>query len=216
LHVEPSGRPIDRAVAVWDILRMRGRRRIVIGLGTAVLAAGCGGAVATASHNSGAAATVLTSYHGKYRDPAGWTVEVPPSWHLVRFHGSKGGVSAAGAQLSNIRLPAPTVIPGYPIQSPLGRRPARGVGLVIATDTETGLPGRSPGRILTPPLPTPDQHGWSVGSAYSGNPYIETLWFRGNHQTFIASVKVGAKATHADLATIDSIIHSLRFRHSRH
>jgi hypothetical protein len=45
----------------------------------------------------------------------------------------------------------------------------------------------------------------------SGNPYIETLWFRGNHAIFIASVKVGTKATSADLGAIDRIIHSLRF-----
>ena len=156
----------------------------------------------------------VISGHGArvYRDPAGWTIEVPQGWHLVRFSGSKGGVSSAGAQVSDVRLPAPKVIPGYPIQAPLGAQPARGLGLVIATDSETGLLGESRGYIKVPPLPSPDQCGWSVGSASAGQPYIETLWFTGNHKTFIASVKVGAKATGTDLATVDRIVHSLRFQ----
>ncbi len=156
----------------------------------------------------------VTGHSGRmYRDPAGWTVDVPSGWHLVHFSGSNGGVAAAGAQISNVRLTGPRVIPGYPVQSALGRQPPRGVGLVIASDTETGLPGRSRGYILAPPLPAPDQHGWNVGSTLvaSGNPSIETLWFRGDHETFIASVKVGTNATSADLRAIDRIIHSLHF-----
>ncbi len=92
----------------------------------------------------------------------------------------------------------------------------RGIGLVIATDSETGLPGESRGYIKMPPLPSPDQCGWSVGSALAGQPHIETLWFRGNHKLFIASVKVGASATGADGATVDRIIHSLHFQSARH
>lgn len=145
------------------------------------------------------------------RDPAGWTVEVPHGWHVLRFSGSDHGVSGAGAQISNVRLPAPRVISGYPIQSSGLVLPPRGVGLVIATDNETGLPGNSRGYIKVPPLPAPSQCGWNVGSALGGSPYLETLWFRGNHRTFVATVKVGPKATGKDLAAIDSIIHSLRF-----
>jgi hypothetical protein len=89
--------------------------------------------------------------------------------------------------------------------------PARGVGLVIATDSETGLPGESPGHIAVPPLPDPDQCRWSVGSSLAGEPYVETLWFRGNRKLFVASVKVGPQATGTDLAVLDKIIHSLRF-----
>lgn len=119
---------------------------------------------------------------------------------------------------SNVQLPAPSVIPGYPIQSKLGRRPPRGIGVVIATDTETGSPGRSPGYIVVPPLPAPDQHGWNVGSTLvgSGQPYIETIWFRGDHKMFVASVKVGTKASRANLAVVDRIIHSLTFRPRGH
>lgn len=155
---------------------------------------------------------------GTYRDPAGWRVNVPAGWHVVRFSSTKGSVSAAGAQFSNVPLPAPSAIPGYPIQSKLGPRPASGIGLVIATDTETGLPGRSPGHIVTVPLPAPDQHGWNVGSTLvgSGQPYLETLWFKNHQTTFIASVKVGTKASRADLAAIDHIIDSLHFPGSKH
>jgi hypothetical protein len=151
-----------------------------------------------------------------YRDPAGWTIEVPHGWRLVHFSGSKRGVSSAGAEISNVRLPAPKVLPGYPTQAPLPAQPARGVGLVIATESETGLPGESRSYIKTPPLPSPDQCGWSTGSALAGQPYIETLWFTGNRKTFIASVKVGAQATGTDLATVDKIVHSLRFPSAGH
>jgi hypothetical protein len=154
-----------------------------------------------------------------YQDPAGWTAKVPDGWHVLRFSGSDGGVSGAGAQISNVRLPAPRVISGYPVQTNGRALPARGVGLVIATDNETGLPGKSHGYIKVPPLPAPSQCGWNQGSALGGQPYLETLWFRGNngnHGTFVASVKVGPKATGTDLAAIDSIIHSLQFRRSGH
>jgi len=49
-------------------------------------------------------------------DSAGWTVDVPAGWHAVRFSVSTGGAASAGVQLSNVRLPAPSVIPGYPVQ----------------------------------------------------------------------------------------------------
>ncbi len=45
-----------------------------------------------------------------------WTVDVPAGWHAVRFSVSTGGAASAGVQLSNVRLPAPSVIPGYPVQ----------------------------------------------------------------------------------------------------
>ncbi|HKF34600.1 MAG TPA: hypothetical protein VKB37_19740, partial [Jatrophihabitantaceae bacterium] len=46
---------------------------------------------------------------------AGWTIEVPPGWHAVRFSDSKDGITSAGVQLSNIQLPPPVLRPGYPI-----------------------------------------------------------------------------------------------------
>jgi hypothetical protein len=152
-----------------------------------------------------------------YRDPAGWTIDIPRGWRLVRFTGSKGGVSSAGAEISNVPLPSPKVLPGYPVQADGLALPHQGVGLVIATDTEKGLAGKSPGWIAVTPLPSPDDCGpWNVGSAPAGQPYLETLWFTGNRRTFIASVKVGPDATGTDLAIVDRIIHSLRFRSAAH
>ena len=115
-----------------------------------------------------------------YRDPYGWVIEIPHGWNLVPFSSSAKAVSSAGAQISNVRLPAPRALRGYPIQADGRGLPARGIGLVIATDSETGLPGRSHGYIVAPPLPTPDQCKWSVGSALAGQPYIETVWFPGS------------------------------------
>lgn len=150
-----------------------------------------------------------------YHDPAGWTIDVPRRWHLVPFESSHGGVSAAGAQISNVRLPAPHVVPTAPIQAQVGASPARGIGLVIATDSEKGLVGESPGYIVMPPLPTPDQCKWSTGSALAGQAYIEILWFRGDHKSFVATVKVGPHATGKDLATVNRTIQSLRFGSAR-
>jgi hypothetical protein len=160
---------------------------------------------------------ILESGSRVYRDAAGWMIDVPPGWQLVPFSSSKGGVVSAGAQISNVPLPAPSVLPGYPIQAPLRAQLAGGVGLVIATDSEPGLPGESRGGYITVRrLPAQDQCGWATGSALAGQPYVETLWFRGNGKTFIASVKVGPKATGTNLAAVDSIVQSLRFRPTGH
>ena len=87
-----------------------------------------------------------------YRDAAGWTIEVPPGWHAVRFSDSKDGITSAGVQLSNIQLPPPVLRPGYPIQVNDHVLPARGVGLIIATDPDPKL---SDDPVAVPPLPAP-------------------------------------------------------------
>jgi len=125
-------------------------------------------AVAVAACGSGGSQAVATGQHGRvYRDSAGWTVDVPPGWHVVRFTDSKTGVVSAGVQLSNVRLPAPSLLPGYPIQVNNRDLPARGVGLIIATDTDPRL---SRGFVAVPPLPGPDGRGWDVGSSLGGRP----------------------------------------------
>jgi hypothetical protein len=131
---------------------------------------------------------------------------------VIRFSDSNGGVDSAGAQISNVRLPVPAVVPGYPIQVNGRLLPSRGIGLIIATDSQRGL---SDGILAVPPLPTPLGPKWVVGSALAGEPYIETLWFRGQGETFIASAKVGPKAGAADLKALAGIIRSLRLRPPR-
>lgn len=180
------------------------------GLIPVIMAAACGaggGAASTASH------PVHT-----YRDAAGWTIEIPPGWHAVRFSDAKDGITSAGVQLSNIPLPSPALAPGFPIQVNGRVLPARGVGLIIASDTDPRL---TRGPVAVPPLPAPDAPDgwkyWNAGSASAaydskgnGSPYIQMLWFRVNGATFIACAKIGAKATSGDLKAVAAIVQSLR------
>lgn len=172
------------------------------GLIPVIVAAGCtaGGSISLTATDQG----------HTYRDAAGWAIEVPPGWHAVRFSDSAGGIISAGVQLSNVQLPAPQLRPGYPIQVNGRLLPARGVGLIIATDTDPKL---SRPAVAVPPLPAPGApkawRYWGGGSASAGSPYIETLWFRANRTTFIASAKIGPKATTSDLTAVDTIITSL-------
>lgn len=176
------------------------------GLIPAIAAAACGSTTLTVGQQG-----------HTYRDAAGWTIEVPPSWHAVRFSDSRDGITSAGMQLSNVQLPRPTLVPGYPIQVNAGILPARGVGLIIATDTDPKLPH---GPVTVPPLPAPSApkawRYWGGGSASAGyngmpgSPDIEMLWFRAHGTTFIACAKIGPKATSGNLKAVDAIVESLR------
>src|SRR5215471_2219075 len=52
-----------------------------------------------------------------YHDASGWVIRVPAGWHVRPFRSSVDGASAAGVQLSNVKLPAPMVVPSFPIQA---------------------------------------------------------------------------------------------------
>jgi hypothetical protein len=175
----------------------------LIGLIPLIAAAGCG---------AGGSTTLTASHQGHtYRDDAGWTIEVPPGWHAVRFSDSEDGITSAGVQLSNVRLPPPKLVPGFPIQVNGEVLPAHGVGLIIATDTD---PKVQRGAVAVPPLPARSAPNawryWSGGSAPAGSPYIEILRFRVNGTTFIACAKIGPKAASDDLKAVDAIVQSLR------
>ncbi len=144
-----------------------------------------------------------------YRDPAGWTIQVPPGWRVTRFTDAGGATAVTGAVISNVRLPAPDLLHGYPIQINGRVLPGRGIGLVIANDPSRSL---SIGALPSPPLPSPDgkEDRWSIGSAPSGSPYMETLQFRRADTTFIASAQIGAHASRANLRALGSVITSLR------
>jgi hypothetical protein len=68
--------------------------------------------------------------------------------------------------------------------------------------------------MAVPPLPSPQAPDgwkfWNAGSAAAGAPYIEILWFRVRSATFIATAKIGPKATSGDLRAVAAIIESLR------
>ena len=146
-----------------------------------------------------------------YRDGAAWTIQIPPGWHAVRFSDSKDGITSAGVQLSNVQLPPPALAPGFPIQASGDLLPARGVGLVIATDPD---PKVAHGPVTVPPLPAFDAPDgwkyWNAGSSSAGVPYIEILWFRARGATFIATAKIGPKTANSDLKAVAAIIQSLR------
>jgi hypothetical protein len=180
----------------------------LIGLIPVIAAAGCGAP-------GGIALTASPQGH-TYRDRAGWVIEIPPGWHAVQFSDSKDGITSAGVQLSNVQLPPPVLRPGFPIQTS-AVLPARGVGVVIATDTDPKL---AHGPVAVPPLPAPHApDGWKYWNAGSvsagfggaeGGSDIESLWFRVHRMTFIACAKIGPKATSGDLKAVGAIIRSLR------
>ena len=72
-----------------------------------------------------------------YSDGGGWSIMVPPGWHVLPFREVHDGITAAGAQLSNIPLPPPSVIPGAPPQVRI--LPAYGISLAIAAGADPGL-----------------------------------------------------------------------------
>ncbi len=174
---------------------------VLVAVGCLLTIGACGGARL--------ATQVAGSSSRTYRDSAGWTVSVPAGWHVVRFHESSDGITAAGALISNVRLAAPPVVSGYPIQVNARVLTGRGVGLIVASGK---APKMSPGALVTPPLPSPDgpEHRWSIGSALAGDAFLETLWFRVGGRTFVASAKVGPNVSSADRHALATIIRSLR------
>ena len=140
-----------------------------------------------------------------YQDSAGWTITVPPGWHVAPFSDTQDGITTTGVQLSTDPLPLPAVIPGNPVQVNSQVLPADGIGLTIAADTDTGP---SDGPVAVPPLPYPQ--GWTTGSALAGSPYIRGLSFRVGSTTFAACAKVGPRVTSADHAALTAAIHSIR------
>ena len=100
--------------------------------------------------------------------------------------------------------------------------PARGTGLIIASDTDPEVPHY--GRLTVPPRSAFDApNGWkywnagSCSAAFAGTaspgagcPDIEILWFRVNGTTFVATAKIAPKATHGDRNAMDAIVRSLR------
>lgn len=189
---------------------MRQGLRLLTGLIPVIAVAGCGspGYNATASQTAASSQTVAPSQH-TFRDTTGWAVKVPPGWYEVPFSDSSGDVTAAGVQLSNVKLSPPVLRPGLPIQTS-AVLPASGVGVVIATDTDAKVPH---GPMAAPPLPA--FHGpngwkyWNAGSAVAGNPVIEILWFHDHGKTFVATVKIGPKATSGDRKAAGTVIQSL-------
>jgi hypothetical protein len=138
-------------------------------------------------------------------------ITVPPGWHVAPFSDTQDGIATAGVQLSNVPLPPPAVIPGYPVQV-LGRAlPAHGIGLTITADTDTGS---SDAPVAVLPLPYPDR--WAKSSSgprmrgSAGGSHVEVLWFRIGSTVFDACAKIGPWVTSADRAALAAAIRSIR------
>jgi hypothetical protein len=161
-----------------------------------------------AACSAGQPARLAVSRHTQtYHDSSGWSIKVPPGWHAVPFRDSNHGITSAGLQLSNVALPPPSLVPGYPIQVNNSVLPARGIGLIIATDTDREL---SHYVVRKLPLPAPNGHYWTIGSSLGGTPYLELLWFDAHGKTFIACAKVGPNVTRDDLKAVAAAVRSLR------
>jgi hypothetical protein len=178
------------------LMRIIGRYLSAIVIVPVLAAAAC----STATSNVTYSATTAV-----YRDHAGWRIAFPRTWHVVRFVAVHGSARAVGIQLSNVRLPRPQLVLRAPIQVSGEVLPRRGIGLVIATDSDRRLDRY---RVSKPPLRYPD--GWLTGSALGGAPYMRELWFRVHDVVLLATVKVGPGARQHDLTTLAKIVRSIR------
>ena len=173
--------------------------------------AGClvGSCLALGACTSSGTGSLLVSDHTQvYRSAYGWSIEVPPGWRARQFSDTNKGFTSSGVQLSNVKLPLPRLVPGYPIQVNGQVLPGNGIGLIIATDPDPKMQGGPVHQQL--PLPVPNGRYWVIGSSPGGAPYLETLWFRAYGMIFVASAKIGPQTTSHDLKIVASIIESLR------
>jgi hypothetical protein len=157
--------------------------------------------------SSGTGSLLVSNHTQVYRDSSGWSIKVPPGWHARQFSDTRNGITSSGVRLSNVKLPLPALIPGYPVQVNSRVLPRDGISLIIATDPDPKL---ERGQIQKPPLPAPNGRNWNMGSSPGNAPYIETLWFRAHGMTFIACAKIGSQTTNRQLDVVASIIKSLR------
>ncbi len=142
-----------------------------------------------------------------FRSDAGWGAAIPAGWTSASFSTSEGAARAAGVVISNDGLPAPTLSPGYPIQTNSRDLPPDGVSVVIASDSDPGFEGpASPGPL---PLAPFESGGWSVGSAPAGTPYMAVAWFSLDGQDFIVDVKVGPEVSKSTMSDLRALISSI-------
>jgi len=133
-----------------------------------------------------------------YDSSAGWSVDVPAGWTVQPFNTSKGGVSASGAQISNVELPPPEIEPGLPIQPSSLALPPDGVSLIIASDRDPNVrvPPPAPARL---PISMDD---FNVGSSTGTGPTLSLLRFVVGGNVLVASIKTGPDADEADLRAL--------------
>jgi hypothetical protein len=147
--------------------------------------------------------------------------------HAARF--PVAGRADAGARSGSLRgrsdqlnrddqsRQAPRLLPGYPVQVNGEVLPPRGIGLIVATDTDRKL---LHGKVAVPPLPPPwpdgSHGGWLIGSSPAHSPVFETLWFRVSDTMYVADAKIGWKATGAAQKALGRIIRSIKAARDNH
>jgi hypothetical protein len=149
---------------------------------------------------------------GTYRDPAGWTIQVPRGWQAIRFKESKTGMPIAGVQISNGPLRAPFVLPGYPLQVRGEDLPAGGrVGVVIGNSPWPKHPDRVLAKAPLPRFDRPNTY-W-VAYNTMGPTSLESSCFKVHDTTFIATVTFD---NGPDIGVAARMISSLRVVPVRH
>ncbi len=182
---------------------MRGCRSTRVGVGVVLLLASC-----TSAPGRDTPSTATSQGMNTYHSPLGWALDAPSGWHVLPFESSEGTAAAKGVQVSNVKLPSPSIVPGVPIQTSGLVLPRDGVSLIIATDDDPSDVQQPPPSPVSPPL---TNGPWNVGSGFAGAPTSSLLWFSGNGQTFLASIKTGAEVSAADQVTMSDIVASVRF-----
>lgn len=139
-----------------------------------------------------------------YRDPAGWSIDVPQGWRALPFDvsdPSDASLRFQGVQLSTARLPLPRVAPGTPPASTLRKD---GVAVIVAR--AFGPPGDDEVAL---PL---SLDAFAAGSALPGAPGPDTAYFAAGGWTFVATVSMGARADgDATVRTVERTVASFRF-----
>lgn len=209
---DPPHHVTAQAVRHRVVRRRRGFTVIAAAAAAAVLAAvipaftGAYSGLAHSGEGSPGSSYLTPAPDGKgsvYHDAAGWMIDIPPGWHVLSFRSSKDGATAAGAQISNVSLPAPALMPGFPVQASGQTLPARGVSLVIVTDTDPKVcrPGPHPSpaggsnycqrSYASPPVSFKDM---IMGSSLAGTPVTSFLWVKAGGTTLSLTTKFGASA----------------------
>ena len=139
-----------------------------------------------------------------YADAAGWSVQVPADWHVLRFDVSSTGVHAAGAMISNVALPEPVAAPRSMPRADRTQFPPDGIALVISTAY-----GRT--MDIIGPEPPLSIGLFAHGDGPAGPLHVRTLLFLVNGRGFFATITIGPDVSHADRATVAAIVGSLAF-----
>ena len=226
---DPPHHVTVQAVRHQVVRRRRGFTVIAAAAAAAVLAAvipALTGAYSGLAHSGegspvGSYLTPMPDGNGSvYHDAAGWMIDVPPGWHVLSFRSTEDGATAAGAQISNVPLPAPALMPGFPVQASGKTLPARGVSLVIATDTDPRVcrPGPHPSPAggsnycqrswASPPLSFKDM---IMGSSLAGTPVTSVLWVKAGGTALSLTAKFGASAfSNRWVTPVSAMLTSLR------